>query len=445
MFLEKYTCMKIVIHRGLDQIGGCITEISTSTSRVFIDMGKNLPGNGEMMTPEQEKEMVEELFAQNKKEHEAVIYTHVHEDHVGMFGYVPDDVPQYIGEGGKAALLTKNEWIKKGLKLQLKSAQELGVADLSQCKEIVKKQEELLVRIQQFLTWERSKRPRTFSIGDIQITPFFNSHSAYDSYMLLIEAEGKRIWHMGDFRKHGYLGKRLLDVMRIYATNIDVLITEGTMLGRSDECIHECVVSQKMSCVMGAFKYVFVLASSTDIERLASIKEATKKAGKSLYVCSGMMRDMMRLFTERESKISKGLFDFHPRFYNEGRSMDSLKKNGFVMVVGVGQKDRVYMMKSELPEEETLLIYSSWDGYYKDPEQVKVNPQYLMFRQEFHNVVDIHTSGHADRQTIKDVIETVNPKQAVICIHKDKDQTLESLNLSDNLKKKIVNQTLLTL
>ena len=351
MFLEKYTCMKIVIHRGLDQIGGCITEISTSTSRVFIDMGKNLPGNGEMMTPEQEKEMVEELFAQNKKEHEAVIYTHVHEDHVGMFGYVPDDVPQYIGEGGKAALLTKNEWIKKGLKLQLKSAQELGVADLSQCKEIVKKQEELLVRIQQFLTWERSKRPRTFSIGDIQITPFFNSHSAYDSYMLLIEAEGKRIWHMGDFRKHGYLGKRLLDVMRIYATNIDVLITEGTMLGRSDECIHERVVSQKMSCVMGAFKYVFVLASSTDIERLASIKEATKKAGKSLYVCSGMMRDMMRLFTERESKISKGLFDFHPRFYNEGRSMDSLKKNGFVMVVGVGQKDRVYMMKSELPEE----------------------------------------------------------------------------------------------
>ena len=98
-----------------------------------------------------------------------------------------------------------------------------------------------------------------------------------------------------------------------------------------------------------------------------------------------------------------------------------------------------------VPEEETLLIYSSWDGYYKDPEQVKVNPQYLMFRQEFHNVVDIHTSGHADRQTIKDVIETVNPKQAVICIHKDKDQTLESLNLSDNLKKKIVNQTLLTL
>ena len=39
--------MTITIHRGLDQIGGCITEISTATSRIFVDMGQNLPGNGE--------------------------------------------------------------------------------------------------------------------------------------------------------------------------------------------------------------------------------------------------------------------------------------------------------------------------------------------------------------------------------------------------------------
>ena len=39
--------MNIKIHRGLEQIGGCITEISTENSRVFIDMGQNLPGNGD--------------------------------------------------------------------------------------------------------------------------------------------------------------------------------------------------------------------------------------------------------------------------------------------------------------------------------------------------------------------------------------------------------------
>ena len=59
--------MNIKIHRGLEQVGGCITEISTENSRVFIDMGQNLPGNGEQTTPEQDKEMVEDIFRNNPK------------------------------------------------------------------------------------------------------------------------------------------------------------------------------------------------------------------------------------------------------------------------------------------------------------------------------------------------------------------------------------------
>ena len=86
--------MKIKVHRGHDQIGGCITEISTDTSRIFIDFGQNLPGNGEPTTPEEDEAMVKEIFAQNKKQYEAVFYTHGHEDHVGLFEYIPEDVSQ---------------------------------------------------------------------------------------------------------------------------------------------------------------------------------------------------------------------------------------------------------------------------------------------------------------------------------------------------------------
>lgn len=41
--------MQITIHRGLAQIGGCITEIATKTSRIFIDMGDNLPSEEDML------------------------------------------------------------------------------------------------------------------------------------------------------------------------------------------------------------------------------------------------------------------------------------------------------------------------------------------------------------------------------------------------------------
>ena len=37
--------MKINIHRGANQIGGCITEISTDKAKIFIDFGSNLPGS----------------------------------------------------------------------------------------------------------------------------------------------------------------------------------------------------------------------------------------------------------------------------------------------------------------------------------------------------------------------------------------------------------------
>ena len=410
--------MTITVHRGLDQIGGCITEIRTDSSRVFIDMGQNLPGNGEPTTPKQDKAMVEALFRNNRREHEAVIYTHAHEDHIGLFDYVPDGVPQMIGEGAKEIIVEKYRLLCE--------------ADCRAGNDPETNQRKW-AKLNTFQTWARTNQPETFQIGDISITPFYNCHSIYDSYMFLIEADGKRVWHMGDYRQHGWNGGKLLKLLKWKATDIDVLITEGTMLGRGDECITEKEVAKKMGYVMQAFKYVFVLASATDIERLASINLAARIANKSLYVCAGLVNSAMQIFKRRESKKPGDLFDFNPRYYDKGKYLKAMKKYGFVMVVGVSHFDRIEGLLSQLPEEETLLIYSTWDGYYKEQEQVKQNPAYKRFRDSFHNIVDIHTSGHASRQTIKDVIETVKPKDGVIGIHKDKGQSLESLGLSEEI------------
>ena len=399
--------MSIKIPRGLKQIGGCITEISTATSRVFVDMGKNLPGSGDQMTNEEEREYVAKLFSQNRKENEAVIYTHAHEDHVGMFVHVSENVPQYIGEGGRAILLAKYMTLLK---------KPLNVDERRATKEKIR-------RLEVFETWKKTRVPKSFRVGDITITPFFCSHSIYDSYMLLIEADGKRIWHTGDYRAHGYLGKGLVKVLSAYAKDIDVLITEGTNLKKPEPCILEREVSRRMSHIMQAFKYVFVLASSTDIDRLASIKEAANEAHKDLYINSAYMKETMRIFTEREAKVADGLYEFHPKFATK-RSLDKMKRDGFVLVTGVSKMADVESMREYFPDNETVLIYSSWDGYYKTPEQVKVNPMYKMFRDSFNNVVDIHTSGHADRDTIKKVIDIANPKDEVIIIHKEADASL---------------------
>lgn len=427
--------MQIKIHRGLDQIGGCITEISTETSRVFIDMGQNLPGNGGATTPEEDRALVNGILSQNVKVHQAVVYTHAHEDHVGLFEYVPNSIPQYIGEGGKLLLIEKYDLIKKSHELNLRVVEGLSSINDGPARrqriEVIRQEidavKEKIRILNSFHTWSRTKShasPKAFEIGDIRITPFFNCHSIYDSYMFLIEADGKRIWHTGDYRDHGYLGKGLIPTLKRYATDIDVLITEGTMLKREDECIHEHEVSRRMANVMDAFKYVIVLASSTDIERLAAIKEAAKCANKTLYINGGYMNRTMKIFTEREAEISKGLFEFHPSFVRfDDPKLPAMKKRGFVLISGVNQLVQVEEICDGLNPNDVLFIYSSWDGYYKDPEQVAINPLYKAFREAFTNVIDIHTSGHASKETIQKVINTVQPKE-VICIHKEPDASL---------------------
>lgn len=86
--------MRITIHRG-KQIGGCITEIVSSMgTRIFVDLGHNLPKGDE----ESEDEFAsEEAIADLIGDARAIFYTHMHGDHVELFQYVPDGVDQYIG------------------------------------------------------------------------------------------------------------------------------------------------------------------------------------------------------------------------------------------------------------------------------------------------------------------------------------------------------------
>ena len=336
--------MKIKIHRGFDQIGGCITEIWTDSSRVFIDFGQNLPSNGKTATPEEDALMVADIIRNNEKEHQAVFYTHAHEDHVGLFRYIP--LEQYIGEGSKELLLIKYRTLLERYEMAIDECHQLqeGSKDNEELQEEnYRTTKGLIDKLKAFKTWKRTalkEIPSPITIGDIRVTPFFTCHSIYDAHMFLVEADGKRIWHTGDYRQHGYMGKGLFPMLRRYATDIDVLITEGTMLKRKDKCIHECEVSRKMESVMQAFKYVFVLASATDIERLASIKVAAENANKPLCILSLFMKRTMEFFTERQSSLSRGLFSFAPLYYTD-KLYDKLKRRGFTVVVWTSQADNV--------------------------------------------------------------------------------------------------------
>ena len=409
--------MKITIHRGIDQIGGCITEIATDSTKIFIDLGRNLP-KGDKASKDENANI--EAIAKLTEGCNAIFYTHYHGDHIDLYKYVPETISQYIGEVAKQVMICKSKSLAKISKKTNVTEQDVA-------------------KLEKFKTFKANK---SVTIGDITVTPYFVSHSACDAYMFLIESnDGKSILHTGDFREHGYLGKGLEKVLKAFVIGkeIDVLITEGTMLSRRQEIVkHERELKDEATALLEKYKYSFVLCSSTDIDRLASFHDASKKCGKSFF-CDKYQKEILDIFSQTAGKKSK--------LYNFDSALDFQKdknlfgnKNGFVLVVRRKHFEFIKKVLNCISPEETLLIYSMWDGYINEKVKNGDNliSDYLAIWNLFENRQKLHTSGHATAEILENVCKLVNPQKAIIPIHSEHSADFSKLNISAELKEKII-------
>lgn len=400
--------MNITIHRGANQIGGCITEISTENCKILIDFGCNLPGNP---TEELTERQISEIIGET----DAVFYTHYHGDHIGLHHLIPSNIKQYIGTGAKEIMLCKYDTLNQ-----------FGCYNKQ------------IKTIQNMQPYYAQHRIDVSDKGEIFVTPYFVSHSAFDAYMFKIECEGKKILHTGDFRKHGYLGKGLFPTLEKYIGEIDILITEGTMLGRIQECVvSENEIQQNISQILKEHKYVFALCSSTDIDRLASFHTACKDTGR-VFLVDEYQKKILDVFSKYAGKESP-LFNFKAFKLINFKTQNVRQKlisEGFLMPIRINSYHLVKKMLSIYNDEKSWLIYSMWGGYAEDNKNYTIesvrNIKNLFGTHVFNGTKDgVHTSGHADVLTLRDVCLSVNPRIGVIPIHKDKNTKFETLpNLS---------------
>lgn len=412
--------MQIIIHRGIDQIGGCITEIATESTRIIIDLGQNLPdGEGSVTDAFAHKEAIEKLT----KGIDAIFYTHYHGDHLGLFHFVPDGIDQHIGSVAKKVALCKYE--RLALLKDRKVQSEKEIAKVKAMQSFVPEQ--------------------IIEVGDIRITPYFVSHSAYDAYMFLIEANGKRILHTGDFRGHGYLGKGMIKILEAKIINrgsIDFLITEGTMLSRLDERVrHENELKLEAIKLMKQYKNVFVLCSSTDMERLATFYAANKAMKFRPFVCDDFQKRILEIFSNSAGTQSD-LFKFEKpyTFWNGNEKLlQWMQDTGFCMLIRATDKftDYIDYLMPTIEPENTLLIYSMWKEYI-NPHSKHALKNQLNLIGKFSNIKIIHTSGHASADFLAEVCNAVNPQSGIIPIHAEKSSEFRKLPIKETLKEKIL-------
>lgn len=109
--------------------------------------------------------------------------------------------------------------------------------------------------------------------------------------------------------------------------------------------------------------------------------------------------------------------------------MQYMKDHGGVMMIGATEayKRRMDIFKDENP----LLIYTLWKGFInKEKYSDTYNECYGNLIKNWRHEV-LHTSGHADVETIEKMIHLINPRQGIIPIHTTRKTDFVKLNIGE--------------
>lgn len=382
--------VKTIIHRGQNQIGGNIIEISTDTTKILLDVGLELDDDSNQSLPE-----IHGLF--DYAGYDAIFISHYHGDHIGLAYQAHKDIPIYIGEASYHIIKASDNYKKKAT-----------------------------ITPKEFL-----HNKKAIIVGDISVTPYLCDHSAFDSYMLLCEADGESVLYTGDFRSNGR--KSFDALLRSLPKNVDKLLCEGTTLSRgSHTAITEKELEERATDLFrDAAGPIFVLQSSMNIDRIVTMYRAAKRSSR-IFLEEVYMSDIA---TAAGGSIPNPDFDDVYAFitspskfkalskYEQRAGKSFISRKSFVMCVRNSMLRYLKSLAGKMSFEDGLLIYSFWSGY-RETENTKT------FLSECEKlglrIVTLHTSGHADESTIKKLIEAVNPK-ILIPIHTENAQRFREL------------------
>ena len=380
--------MKIKIHRGTHQIGGCVTEYEYNGWHLFVDYGEELPGG-----PKTGDLQVEGLTKGDLSK-SVLLITHYHGDHIGSVVDLPESLPIYMG-----ALGVK---IQKLLSSQLSHRNE--------------KHAKLKERLDTFHTF---KPYDVLNIGPFTVTPINIDHSAFDAYAFKIVAGEISAYHTGDFRTHGFRSSKYPKLMEKYVGEVNYVVSEGTNVDRIKKKAETESDLQKrfVKCFKKNYANVVYL-SSINIDRLFGLYHAALEAKKPFLVDKYQKEVMDTIVNDdglwnKSSLYQYGKFSPYDVSHYIPQKLEKLiEDKGYVLIARVGpQFDKIINL---LPGEKQNYL-SMWEGYV-DKSRDAYNEE--LAKSLGNDYKYMHTSGHCDINSLREVFRMLHPK-AIVPIHTD--------------------------
>ena len=241
-----------------------------------------------------------------------------------------------------------------------------------------------------------------------------------------------------DFRGHGFRSKGLIPTLKSFAKNIDYIISEGTNVERPQGAIQtEQELQTDFKTQFKNHKYNFVLLASTNIDRIFALYHAAKNA-KRYFVCDEYQANILKKVSENHKQYTDFYnIDYVQKKYPAGRFFELkqfnsipeklknyLDKYGFCMIIRENP-NLTPILDKYAKSNETKIYYSMWKGYL-DRKKDAFKESLFNFLEPY-EIEYMHTSGHADLETLKKVFEAVKPKGGIIPIHTEAPEKFQEL------------------
>jgi len=385
--------MRICIHRGSHEIGGTCIEIQAQGKRIILDVGLPLDADA-VDTPLPPVSG----FLNHAPSLLGIFISHPHLDHYGLVRNLQPSIPTFIGAAARKIIEAASVFMPEGVSF----GKTIDIKDGT-----------------------------SIPLGPFILTPFLVDHSAYDAYALLVEADGQHIFYSGDFRSHGRKGKLFERLIANPPKRIDVLLMEGSTIGRKgleNEYPSESELEVTFAGLLQEVDGVALLwCSGQNIDRLVTAYRACKRTGRQLIVdmyTASILRaignprlpqpgwDSFRVYlpwAQKQKIIRKELFElaksFAPwRIYPEQLREEATRSVMLFRPSMMRDLEKVGCLKN------ATLIYSMWPGYLKDEKS-----QPCLRWLDRHNIplVHLHTSGHAPLSDLKRLARAIAPKMLV--------------------------------
>jgi ribonuclease J len=387
--------MRVCIHRGSKQIGGSCVEVESLGQRLLIDLGLPLDAENNSI------QYLPDIVGLDGSDPSllGIFISHPHLDHFGLLAHVSPKIPVVMGPAARRILTAASPFLPGNWPIPTNG-------------------------------WD-FKSGQSFEVGSFRITPFLVDHAAYDAYALLVESAGKRLFYSGDLRIHGrkaILVERLIENPR---KNIDVLLLEGSSLGRLKDYQQFPTESDIETQLVQAFSttegLALVHASAQNIDRVVSIMRACKRTGRKLVID---LYTAAVLEATGNPNIPQSNWPDVALYIPQAQRIQ-IKENAWFDLLKHHSSNRIFIENlREIQNKSVLLfrplhcrdleignclegavyIHSQWEGYW---EQDSYNKLKEWLEQNAIPKISIHTSGHASPKDLKRIVKAINPGKVV--------------------------------